>query len=364
MNTLGNIFKVHSFGESHGTAVGAVIDGCPSGVKLNMEAIQQAVDRRKTGQHNFSSARKEEDRVEIVSGVFEGKTLGTPICILIKNKDARSKDYDKIKDIYRPGHADYTHQQKYGIRDYRGGGRSSIRITAPLVAAGEIANQLIAAVSKAQTTAFVSQIGQATYDVSEYAETGLSAAERNFLLASDKNVLSADYDSEVVLEVEKVVKEGDTLGGRITTIIEHVTAGLGEPIFGKIQAQLSQALMSINTVKAVEFGTGIRAAEMKGSEHNDAFEFNGDSFSTATNHHGGILGGISTGERILFSVYFKPISSIKNVQRSVNEKGEEVEIKIEGRHDVCAVPRAVPIVQAYTQIVLADLLLQNRYAKI
>lgn len=364
MNTLGNIFKVHSFGESHGPAVGAVIDGCPAGLALDIEAIQLAVDKRKTGQHSFSSARKEEDTVEILSGVFEGKTIGTPICILIKNKDARSKDYDNIKNVYRPGHADFTSQQKYGHRDYRGGGRSSIRITAPLVAAGEIANQLILALSNAQTTAFVTQIGRAKYDVSKLLETGLSKNEANYLSASNKNLLSTDFNTQVEEEIEKVAAEGDTLGGRISTIVENLPVGIGEPIFGKLQAQLSQALMSINTVKAVEFGEGIKAVEMKGSEHNDEFEVQGEKFSTKTNHHGGILGGISTGERIVFSVYFKPISSIKKEQLTVNQKGETVNIKIEGRHDVCAVPRAVPIVEAYTNIVLADLLLKNRHAKI
>ena len=364
MNTLGNIFQVHSFGESHGPCVGAVIDGCPAGLSLDIEAIQKAVDKRKTGQHSFSSSRKEEDSVEILSGVFEGKTIGTPICILIKNKDARSKDYDTIKDVYRPGHADFTYQEKYGLRDYRGGGRSSIRITAPLVAAGEVANQLIQKITETKVTAFVSQIGKAQYDISNQADLGLNKEELNFLQSSDKNLLSASFEELVNKEIEQTASEGDTLGGRITTLIDNLPIGIGEPIFGKLQAQLSQALMSINTVKAVEFGEGIQAAEMKGSEHNDEFIAEGDKVSTKTNHHGGILGGMSTGQRVNYSVYFKPISSIQRAQKTVNEEGETKEIEIGGRHDVCAVPRAVPIVEAYTQIVLADLILQNRYAKI
>lgn len=364
MNTLGNIFKVHSFGESHGPAVGVVIDGCPAGLELNLEAIQIAVDKRKTRQHSFSSARKEEDTVEILSGVFEGKTIGTPICILIKNKDARSKDYDKLKDVYRPGHADFTTQEKYGHRDFRGGGRSSIRITAPMVAAGDIARQLLVALSKTTLVSFVSQIGTTAFDIKNIAEIGLSENEKHILSKSDKNIVDEKFNTQVETLIEQVQNEGDTLGGRITSVIEDVPIGLGEPVFGKLQAQLSQALMSINTVKAIEFGEGTKVAEMKGSEHNDEFEKKGEAISTTTNHHGGILGGVSTGERIVFSVYFKPISSIQKEQTTVNEKGEKVTIKIDGRHDVCAVPRAVPIVEAYTNIVLADLILKNRNAKI
>ncbi len=364
MNTLGNIFKVHSFGESHGPCVGAILDGCPAGVELNIEDIQEAVNKRKTGQHTFSSARKEEDRIELLSGIFEGKTIGTPICILIRNHDARSKDYDKIKDVFRPGHADYTYQVKYGQRDYRGGGRSSIRITAPIVAAGAIANQIIKNITSIEVTSFVSQIGQAKYDISELAESGLSRETMKFLSSSSKNLPSSIFEQLVDQELEKAVATANTLGGRISTVIDALPPGLGEPIFGKLQTQLSTALMSINTVKAIEFGEGIGAAEMLGTDHNDEFMAKGDLITTRTNHHGGLLGGITTGQPVNFSVYFKPISSIQRKQKTVNEKGAEVEIEIDGRHDVCAVPRAVPIVEAYTKIVLVDLLLQNRYAKI
>ncbi len=364
MNTLGNIFKVHSFGESHGPAVGAIIDGCPAGLALDMEVVQAAVDKRKTAQHSFSSARKEDDIVEILSGVFEGKTIGTPICIIIKNKDARSKDYSKVKDVYRPGHADYTFQQKYGHRDYRGGGRSSIRITAPMVAAGAIARQLVSALSKTDTTAFVTQIGNAVYDVSNLATFGLGKSENDYLQNSTKNLLSASFEKEVSVEIENAENDGETLGGRITTLVENLPIGIGEPVFGKLQSELSQALMSINTVKAIEFGKGIKAAALKGSEHNDEFIKEDKQITTKTNHHGGILGGISSGQRINFSVYFKPISSIQQKQNTVTKKGESAEIEIGGRHDVCAVPRAVPIVEAYTNIILADLILKNRNATI
>ncbi len=362
MNTLGNIFKVHSFGESHGQAVGCIIDGCPAGLILDMPKIQAAVDRRKTAQHDFSSQRKESDTVQIISGVFEGKTLGSPICIIIHNEDAQSKDYSHLKDIYRPGHADYTNEQKYGFRDYRGGGRTSIRITAPLVAAGEIARQLIERVSNAKVTSFVSQIGSAKFDVSDLSETGISEQQNIYLNTSTKNIIDETFDNEVDALLKKVANAKDTLGGRISSCIAGLEVGLGEPIFGKFQAQLSQALFSINTVKAVEFGKGIDAAGMTGVEHNDAFI--ASEKLTETNNHSGLLGGITTGNRLVYHTYFKPISSLGQKQKSTNTKGEEVEIDIKGRHDVCAVPRAVSIVDAYSHIVLINLLLQNKYAKL
>ncbi len=362
MNTLGNIFKVHSFGESHGQAVGCIIDGCPAGLILDMPKIQAAVDRRKTAQHDFSSQRKESDTVQIVSGVFEGKTLGSPICIIIHNEDAQSKDYSHLKDVYRPGHADYTNERKYGFRDYRGGGRTSIRITAPLVAAGEIARQLTARISCATITSFVSQIGSAKLDVSDLSEKGISEQQKTFLNSSTKNIIDGTFDKQVDDLLEITAQAGDTLGGRISSCIEGLEVGVGEPIFGKFQAQLSQALFSINTVKAVEFGRGIDAAEMTGAEHNDVF-IASDKL-TETNNHSGLLGGITTGNRLVYHTYFKPISSLGQKQQTTNTKGEEVEINIKGRHDVCAVPRAVPIVDAYSNIILINLLLQNKYAKL
>lgn len=362
MNTLGNIFKVHSFGESHGAAVGCVIDGCPAGLLLDLAKIQVAVDKRKTAQHDFASQRKESDTVQIISGVFEGKTLGSPLCIIINNEDAQSKDYSDLKEVYRPGHADYTNEQKYGFRDHRGGGRSSIRITAPLVAAGEIARQLIAKMSQAVVTSFVSQIGTAKMDVSKLSEDGISAHQLDYLIQSDKNICEKFFDAQAQALIVETAQAGDTLGGRISTMIEQLEVGLGEPIFGKFQAQLSHALFSINTVKAVEFGHGVKAAAMTGSENNDTFILK--EKVTETNNHAGLLGGISTGNRIVYHTYFKPISSITQAQQTTNKKGEEVAITIKGRHDVCAVPRAVTIVNAYSHIVLVNLLLQNKYATV
>jgi chorismate synthase len=269
-----------------------------------------------------------------------------------------------LKNVFRPGHADYTYQEKFGLRDYRGGGRSSIRITAPLVAAGAIAQQVVTKLTDSIVFSFVSQIGKAQYDVATFSDKGLTSEEIEYLSSSDKNFLDEKFHTLVTKEIEAAEKEGDTLGGRITTLIENLPAGIGEPIFGKLQARLSQVMMSINTVKAIEFGEGQAASALKGSEHNDSFEIRDGEITTATNHHGGILGGISSGERINFSIYFKPISSIKRHQSTLTSNKENIEINIEGRHDVCAVPRAVPIVEAYTYIVLADLLLKNRNAKI
>ncbi|MBK7763851.1 MAG: chorismate synthase [Bacteroidetes bacterium] len=360
MNTLGNIFTVTSFGESHGSYVGCVIDGCPAGLKLNIEAIQEQVDRRKTNQSFYTTSRNETDEIEILSGVFENTTSGAPICIVIKNKDAKSKDYDSLRNLYRPNHADFTNEMKYGIRDYLGGGRSSIRVTAPLVAAGEIANQLLQKETKLQTRAFVSQIGELTLS-NPYDLTSL-----NLDSVDESEVRCPDVDlSNKILELLKQVKEeGDTLGGVITCLIQHVPVGLGEPIFGKLQAELGKAMLSINTVKGFEYGYGFASASMKGSEYNDAFMLEKDVIKTSTNRSGGIQGGISNGMDIYFNVAFKPISSIQQKQQSINKQNEIIEFSIDGRHDVCAVPRAVPIVEAYTHIVLADAFLQNKISRL
>lgn len=365
MNSIGNFFKVNSFGESHGNAVGCIIEGLPAGLILNLEAIQKAVDKRKTSQNQFASQRKESDKVEIISGFFEGKTLGSPLCILIKNEDAQSKDYADIKHIFRPGHADYSNQIKYGFRDYRGGGRSSIRITAPLVAAGEIASQLLSHYSKAQIHSFVSGIGLAHLNLENFFKQGLSADEKKYLNTNKNNFTQEAFEQDCTEQMENAKKHLDTLGGKITCLIENLEPGIGEPIFGKLQAALAQAIFSINTVRALEFGNGIQIAQSKGSENNDPFFMNEQNeIQTINNHHAGILGGISTGEQISFSVYLKPISSIGQKQKSIDEQGEEVAFTIQGRHDSCAVPRATSIVKAYTQIVLCDLFLHNRYAKI
>jgi chorismate synthase len=356
MNSFGSIFKVTSFGESHSAMVGCVVEGVPAGLVLDLEKIQLAVDKRKTNQTNFSSTRNEEDVVEIVSGVFEQKTLGSPICILIKNKDARSQDYDALKQVYRPSHADYTYEQKFGFRDHRGGGRSSFRITAPLVAAGEIAHQFIQHHFSIEVIAYVSQIG--TVAIPENESFHWSDIE--------KNEFRCPY-AATALKMQALVEEtrvaGDTLGGIISCQIKNMPVGIGEPIFGKLNAQLAQAMMSINTVKGFEFGDGFANAALKGSESNDLFECVDDKMKTKTNHSGGIQGGISNGEDVFFRVAFKPISSIQQPQETLNQAHEKQTININGRHDVCAVPRAVPVVTAYANIVLADLLLHSKIKK-
>lgn len=354
MNALGTTFKVTSFGESHGDYIGCVIEGCPAGLSLDLTRIQQHVDRRKTNQSDFSSARQEEDIVQLVSGVYEGVTLGSPIAILIKNKDAQSSDYDHLKNIYRPGHADFTTQLKYGVRDHRGGGRSSIRITAALVAAGEIARQLLAHRLPINISAFVTQIGTVQWQATDanYAQSQIEA--------SPVRCPDTATSAQMLAHIEDIRAKGDTLGGVIQCEVKGLPVGLGEPLFGKLQAQLAHAMLNINTVKGFEYGEGFTAATMTGSEHNDAFSSNAQGILPASNHHGGILGGISTGMPITFRVAFKPISSIQQTQQTVNADGEQVSLRIEGRHDVCAVPRAVPIVEAYTAIVLADLYLQSK----
>lgn len=357
MNTLGNQFKVSSFGESHGAYVGSVIEGCPAGLRLNMKKIQEAVDKRKTNQTVFSSTRNESDQVQIISGVFEGITLGSPICILIKNEDARSSDYDELKNIFRPGHADFSYQTKYGIRDYRGGGRSSIRLTASMVAAGEIASQLLHHFFDYENLTYVSQIG----NISMSEKTDI---QKKWIDASVVKCPNEETTQKMLQIIEEAKQQGDTLGGAISCVLKNIPAGLGEPIFGKLQAQLAHAMMNINTAKAFEYGEGKASATMKGSQHNDLFFATEKQVKTQTNHHGGILGGISTGMDIYFSVYFKPISSIQQTQQTINQDLEETKIHIRGRHDVCAVPRAISIVEAYTHIVFADLFLQNQKSKL
>lgn len=357
MNSLGTIFKVTSFGESHSAMVGCVVEGVPAGLVLDLDKIQLAVDKRKTNQTNFSSTRNEDDKIEIVSGVFENKTLGTPICILIKNKDARSQDYDALKNVYRPSHADFTYEQKYGFRDHRGGGRSSFRITAPLVAAGEIALQVIQHYFPIEVKAFVSQIGTIAIPKNEIIDFN----------EIEKNDLRCPHN-ETALKMQTLIDEtkkvGDTLGGIISCNIKNLPVGIGEPIFGKLNAQLAHAMLSINTVKGFEFGDGFTNASLKGSESNDLFEIVNGELKTKTNHSGGIQGGISNGEDVNFNVAFKPISSIQQKQESINKYLEKQQIDIKGRHDVCAVPRAMPVVEAYTKIVLADLLLHSKLNKI
>lgn len=350
-NSFGNIFKLTTFGESHGVAIGGIIDGCPANIKLDLDQIQLELDRRKPGQSTISTQRKEEDTVEILSGVFEGKTLGTPIGFIIRNKDQRSKDYSEMKDVYRPSHADYVYQEKYGLRDYRGGGRSSARETACRVVAGAIAKQILAS-KQIKITAYVRQIGDLEL-TDDYRDVDLSAIEDNIVRCP-----SAELAEEMIELIKTTRKEGDSLGGVVHCIIENPIIGLGEPVFDRLNADLAKAMFSINAVKGFELGSGFRSVTMKGSEHNDAFEMDGDQIKTSSNYSGGIQGGISNGQHIYFNVAFKPVATIFKEQNTVNQDNEEVVMKAEGRHDPCVVPRAVPIVEAMTAIVLLDHLLR------
>lgn len=346
MNTLGHTVKLTSFGESHGPLVGAVLDGIPSGIDLDFVEIQKELDRRKPGNSELSSERKEEDHFEIVSGVFENKTTGAPICVLIPNKNQNSGDYSKIKDYYRPGHADYTYQQKYGIRDYRGGGRSSARVTAAWVAAGAICKQYLNQKTKIEVQAIVSQVYNCVLKKPLFQYDWKKA---------NKNAIHCP-DETTAKEMENIIKdvklEGDTVGGVISCRILNCPVGLGEPLFGKLNAEISKAMMSINAVKGIQFGNGFEAANFKGSENNDTVNSN-------SNHDGGITGGISNGKTIEFDLVFKPTSSIKIEQDMLNSRGEIDKIKIEGRHDPCVLPRAIPIVEAMVYLVISDFYLLN-----
>ncbi len=353
-NSFGQLFRISTFGESHGPAIGVVIDGCPPGIELDTTAIQHELNRRKPGQSNITSSRKEKDEFEILSGIFEGKTLGTPIAIIVRNEDAKSKDYDYLKDAYRPSHADYTYEQKYGIRDYRGGGRSSARETIARVAAGAIAKQILLK-KGISVQAFVQQVGHIKLE-KHYTELDLNTTDNNIVRCPD----SATAE-KMIAAIEEVKKEGDTLGGVIQCIIKNTPVGLGEPVFDKLHAVLAHAMMSINAVHGFEYGSGFLGTSKKGSENNDEWTNDGNRVKTKTNHSGGILGGISTGEDIYFNVAFKPVATILKEQQSVNNKGENIQIKNQGRHDPCVLPRAVPIVEAMAAMVILDfLLLSNK----
>ena len=341
-NSFGTLLKLSTFGESHGTAIGGVLDGVPPGITLNMEAIQQDLDRRKPGQSTLVTQRKEPDQVQLFSGVFEGKTTGTPIGFAIFNTNQKSQDYTHIADSYRPSHADYVYDQKYGFRDYRGGGRSSARETAARVVAGAIAKQIIPSIS---IQAFVSQVGTVGLDKS-YHELDLSQTENNDVRCPDQ-----EKAAEMEALIKSIKKEGDTIGGVIDCVIKGVPVGLGEPVFDKLHARLGAAMLSINAVKGFEYGSGFLGVTMKGSEHNDAYQIDG---STTTNHSGGVQGGISNGMDIYFKVAFKPVATLIQPYTTINKSGELVETHGKGRHDPCVVPRAVPIVEAMAALVIAD----------
>lgn len=328
-NTFGKNFCLTTFGESHGAAIGGIIDGCPAGLLIDFNKIDLEIKRRKPGNNNISSQRKESDEVIFLSGIFEGKTLGTPIAFIFKNEDSRSSDYENLKDIFRPSHADFTYQQKYGIRDYRGGGRSSARTLLPCVVAGSIAKQILQN-NNIEVKSFVTQIGEEKSD--------------NF---------SQEEIHDILL---KIKQENDTVGAAIRVEIDGLPAGIGEPQFRKLQSILAQAMFTINAVKGFEYGDGFNAASMRGSESNDIFINDNGKIRCKTNHSGGIQGGISNGEKVYFNVAFKPIPTIMRSQQTVDVDGNEIVYDIEGRHDVCVIPRVIPIVEAMTAMVLVDLL--------
>jgi chorismate synthase len=354
-NTIGTLFRLTSFGESHGIAIGGVIDGCPSGISIDLEFIRSEMRRRRPGQSKIVTQRKEEDEVEFLSGIFEGKSTGAPIGFMVKNSDARSKDYEALKDVYRPSHADFTYDEKYGMRDHRGGGRSSARETVARVVAGAIA-KLILAQNGISVNAFVSQVGEIAVTKNS-SELDLSQTEKNIVRCPDQKIAE-----EMIALIESVRKEGDTVGGIVTCIAKNVPAGLGEPVFDKLHADLGKAMLSINAVKGFEFGSGFSGSSMRGSEHNDIFipGTGKRKIITATNRSGGIQGGISNGEEIYFRVAFKPVATIIQKQRTVNSKGQPVEMMGKGRHDPCVVPRAVPIVEAMCALVLVDHLMRQK----
>lgn len=353
-STYGKIFKISTFGESHGRAIGVVVDGCPAGVDFDELSIQNELDRRKPGQSRITTQRKEADSFEVLSGVFEGKTTGTPIALVIFNEDQKSKDYAHIADKFRPSHADFTYSTKYGVRDYRGGGRSSARETAARVAAGALAKMVLNH-HGIEIYSYVSQVGAMKLNKS-YQELDFSKIDDNAVRCPD-----AEMAEKMFNYIDQVRKDGDSIGGVITGVIKNVPAGWGEPVFDKLHAELGKAMLSINAVKGFEYGSGFDGVELLGSQHNDAFytDDNG-KVKTKTNHSGGIQGGISNGEDIYFRVAFKPVATIMIDQDSVNAAGEAVTVSGKGRHDPCVLPRAVPIVDAMSALVLVDAMLRAR----
>lgn len=355
-NTLGTLFRLTTFGESHGTAIGGIIDGCPAGLKLDLDAVQLALDRRKPGQSALTTQRKESDVVQWLSGVFEGVTTGTPIGFQIANSDQQSKDYDHLAKAYRPSHADYTYDQKYGHRDFRGGGRASARETACRVVAGAIAAQLLQT-RGVDVAAFVSQVHKIS--VPEGTEPDLTARYN-----SPVRCPHAETAEQMINAIEQARDDGDSLGGVISGVLRGVPAGLGEPVFDKLHADLAKAMMSINAVKGFEIGSGFAGTQMRGSEHNDAFYQSESGIRTKTNRSGGIQGGISNGEEISFRVAFKPTATLLQSQQTVDKTGKEITLEGKGRHDPCVLPRAVPIVEAMAALVLADHYLRSQTAKL
>ena len=353
-NTFGKIFTLTSFGESHGEAVGGVIDGMPAGIDVDMTFIQQELDRRKPGQSALTTSRKEKDEVELLSGVFEGKTTGAPIGFIVRNTNQHSHDYDNMRDLFRPSHADYTYYEKYGIRDHRGGGRSSARITIARVVGGALAKLVLRQIG-IDIKAYTSQVGDIKLE-NDYLHYDLDTIEQNDVRCPDK-----EKAAEMEQLIKEVKSEGDTIGGVITGVIKGCPVGLGEPEFGKLHAQLGAAMLSINAAKGFEYGDGFAGVTMRGSEQNDAFTIENGEITTKTNHSGGIQGGISNGQDIVFRVAFKPVATLLKDQQTVDREGNMTTFKAQGRHDPCVLPRAVPIVEAMAAMTILDMYLLRKH---
>ncbi len=353
-NTFGKIFTLTSFGESHGEAVGGVIDGMPAGIDVDMTFIQQELDRRKPGQSALTTSRKEKDEVELLSGVFEGKTTGAPIGFIVRNTNQHSHDYDNMRDLFRPSHADYTYYEKYGIRDHRGGGRSSARITIARVVGGALAKLVLKQIG-IDIKAYTSQVGDIKLE-NDYLHYDLDTIEQNDVRCPDK-----EKAAEMEQLIKEVKSEGDTIGGVITGVIKGCPVGLGEPEFGKLHAQLGAAMLSINAAKGFEYGDGFAGVTMRGSEQNDAFTIENGKITTKTNHSGGIQGGISNGQDIVFRVAFKPVATLLKDQQTVDREGNMTTFKAQGRHDPCVLPRAVPIVEAMAAMTILDMYLLRKH---
>lgn len=354
-NSFGQLFRITTFGESHGGAVGVVVDGCPPGIEITEDEIQKDLDRRKPGQSSITTPRKEEDKIHILSGFFEGKTTGTPILLIAYNKDAKSEDYNNLKDLFRPSHADYTYEAKYGIRDWTGSGRASARETLARVAAGAIAKKYLKTKFGIEFVSYVEQVGPIKAEIDQN-KVMFEDVEKNIVRCPDQTMAQ-----QMIKLIEKIRDDGDSIGGIIKGVIRNIPKGLGEPVFDKLSADLGKAMLSINAVKGFDFGSGFEGVGMKGSEHNDVFETDKlGNVRTKTNFAGGTLGGISTGEDIYFRVVFKPVATIKKKQKTVNRDKHSVEIEAAGRHDPCVLPRAVPIVDAMGALVIMDHYLRHK----
>lgn len=357
-NSFGTLFKLTTFGESHGTALGGVLDGCPAGLTIDMGFVQAELDRRRPGQSHISTQRKESDQVEFLSGIFDGVTTGAPIGFTIRNEDARAKDYSHLKETFRPSHADFTYEQKYGLRDYRGGGRSSARETVCRIVAGAVA-KLFLSTQNITIQAFVKQVGPLKLD-KNYDELDLTLTDSNVVRCPD-----TDMAKKMLSYIEEIKKQGDTIGGTIQCVILNAPTGLGEPVFDKLPALLGHAMLSINAVKGFEIGSGFQSTELKGSQHNDIFEVTGSTkITTRTNNSGGVQGGISNGMPIYFNVAFKPVATLMQKQDSVDRDGNKILLEGKGRHDPCVLPRAVPIVESMAALVIADCVLLAKCSRL